>query len=511
MDLLQIVLGLISVILIFGVVSYFQVANRIQKWREDIQRMEYHSDDPSAYTPWIGEMINEYKKFSSETMIQLNTQALVEKHLSMQKIRLFGLINVPLANALKLLQQLPPTSIIIGILGTFVGLTNSLFSMQETLLMLGSTSGDVTINTIIQSISAPFQGMSFAFLTSIAGIGTSLVLSILQSGFLNGGRSIQYLQMTFISEAESLLDHHVASIIEMGKPKDTYEKILDRLANKVHDSFQSSIGRFSEEMIGFTKQLDESMNDVKKILESQRQFSESFASNAEKLNDFGKALAYGGKTLTAFQDEIKKQIQQLNGGFHKFGEDIKLSIEKQEQGNRSFTQLIERSDRVIQDTTKKTEELSGGLLRGVEQITQRFGERQEELERRLAQKNDEWNYRYQEKQDQYSQASQDFSYSVQQMEKAWHETVERIRREIIEKLERDMQQRNRPQGQEPIKEVIRYLEMNSDRHGRDLRELQQTLNEIYQLIYRGHELQVHQARRNRDGSSRKTIETGLTD
>ncbi|MFP3340416.1 hypothetical protein R0J91_20720, partial [Micrococcus sp. SIMBA_131] len=78
------------------------------------------------------------------------------------------------------MQQLPPTSIIIGILGTFIGLTLAISSMQETLMFLSQKPEDANLNlaSVIEAISSPFQGMSVAFITSIAGIGNALFLTL---------------------------------------------------------------------------------------------------------------------------------------------------------------------------------------------------------------------------------------------------------------------------------------------------------------------------------------------
>ena len=69
-------------------------------------------------------------------------------------------------------KSLPALFTIIGVLGTFVGIT------------LGLADFDVSPNKIEDSVSIPFEGLKFAFVTSIIGILSAIFLRIYNEQFL---------------------------------------------------------------------------------------------------------------------------------------------------------------------------------------------------------------------------------------------------------------------------------------------------------------------------------------
>lgn len=157
-----------------------------------------------------------------------NTQILIDSYFYKQPIRIFGLFRIPIGNTSRLLSLLPSFTVILVVLGTFIGLTESIFSMQHALLNMGRSGTQVTADTILSTIASPFKGISLAFITSIAGIGASLILNLIQGGFLSKGKSLTYIIERFLTEFEAFLDHTVQMEMKQEKPSDPFEKILNR-------------------------------------------------------------------------------------------------------------------------------------------------------------------------------------------------------------------------------------------------------------------------------------------
>jgi hypothetical protein len=262
---------------------------------------------------WLQNAVNEYRDFHLSGVNHLNTQALIEKHLYQERLAIMGIIRVPAGNAVRLLQQLPSFTIILGVMGTFIGLTLSLVAMQDTLLTLGnqSTSSTMTMNTILAALTAPFQGMSVAFITSIAGIGGAFILTILQTGFLSRGASLPYLQGKLMAETESYLDHRYSTHLLSQKPHDSTERLLDRLASKVQESFHSTLGEFASQMVQFTAGLQNGLEEVNGILTAQRTTSEKFAQSALQLEKFGQSFHQTTEKLGSIQKTVDQSISAL--------------------------------------------------------------------------------------------------------------------------------------------------------------------------------------------------------
>jgi hypothetical protein len=489
-QLTNIILSLIGFIVLFSVISHFQLMNQLKGWLKEIEHFNPEQVNNTHHTIWLQRVIDDYKTHHLSGIYPLNTGVIIEKHLFFQKIRLFGIFPVPIGNGMRLLQQLPSAAIITGILGTFIGLTLAIQSMQETLLLISTNSNEqLTIQTILSSISSPFQGMSLAFVTSIAGIGSGLFLSMLQAGYFSGGKSLLYLQNQIYSSCENLLDHQLHGELQNEKPKDSMEKLLDRLVTKVQESFQQSIGDFGEKMVDFTIGLKTSMDDVKGIFEAQKAFTEQFSQTSETLHQFGEKFSNTIQTLHEIQTNTTNSYVEIKKSIDGFTNQIKENQTKLEHGQRRFEQLLERSDQLLKDSHQKLEHMTNLYLRGLEEQLERYHQRSEEQERRLQDKNDEWYYRYQEKQDHYMRAAQDFSSSVQQLEKAWQAAVERVKRDFTEQLtysfERNRDLNNRDQfSQQELRQIVHQIDTMQQNISRGLKEIQQYLAEENQILYR---------------------------
>src|SRR5699024_4962853 len=77
------------------------------------------------------------------------------------------LFHMPVVNLIKLTQMTVSVFILIGVLGTFIGLTISLGSI--------SSAGD----QLVENIAIVLSGIDVAFYTSIIGMGFSLIMTLL--------------------------------------------------------------------------------------------------------------------------------------------------------------------------------------------------------------------------------------------------------------------------------------------------------------------------------------------
>lgn len=505
MELSTIIILIIGFITFFGMVCHLQTIQILKSWQRELINLDDQRLSISSVS-WINKVMKEYEIYKQLQNNSMNTISLVEKHLLKEPIRLFGVLKTPVGNIVKLQQLLPMTSIIFGILGTFIGLTLAISSMEETLTTIATPAGDVSMNNIVLAITSPFQGMSLAFITSIAGISSSLILSLFQSGFLSGGTSISYYKASILAETESLLDHSFSSKIENEKPKDLMEKILDRFSSKVEDAFQNSVSAFGDKMLELTQELSGVTNKLMSMLTEQSKASESFANSSELLKEFSGELTESIRSLMSVRTGVDSELHTLQKTIKGLEKQIQGSIEKQETGQRRFEQMLQRSDQLLKESAGKTAEISQLYLKGLDEQMSRGYAKQEEMERRLYQKQEEMTYVFQEKHSQYSHATQDFASSVHQLEKAWHDVVERLRRDVLDNKMDQSRNRIPPVNQES-RELIRTIEMISERSSYEMSQIQQYLTEVYQVLLRMHEQQQYIS----SGSKRNQIPTRVNE
>ncbi|MFZ3588250.1 hypothetical protein ACOI1C_03000 [Bacillus sp. DJP31] len=490
MDLTTTILLIIGFITLFGVVCHLQTIVTLKNWQQELIKLDEHQTSQSNVI-WINKVMKEYETYKQLQHESINTISLVEKHFLKEPIRLFGVLKTPVGNVLKIQQLLPVTSIIFGILGTFIGLTLAISAMEQTLTTLVSPTQDISMNTIVSSIISPFQGMSLAFITSIAGISSSLLLNLFQSGFLSGGTSISYYKASILAEAESLLDHSFSSKIQNEKPKDLMEKILDRFSNKVEEAFENSVSAFGDKMIHLTEELNGITSQLLDMVVQQNKVTESFSESSQRLKEFGSELSTSIGSLMNVRSGVDSELHTLQKTIKGLEKHLQGSIEKQETGQRRFEQMLQRTDQLLKESGTKTTEISQLFLKGLDEQMSRGYAKQDEMERRLYQKQEEMTYVFQEKHSQYSHATQDFASSVHQLEKAWHDVVERLRRDVLDNKMDQSRGRIAPPVNNENRELIRTIEMISERSSYEMSQVQQYLTEVYQVLLRMYEQQQY--------------------
>ncbi|PIB40969.1 hypothetical protein AOA59_25880, partial [Pseudomonas sp. 2822-15] len=123
-----------------------------------------------------------------------------------------------------MIQMTVSVFILVGVLGTFIGLTMSLGSI------------DATGDQLVENVAAVLAGIDVAFATSIAGMGLSLIMTVLIKVF-----NTEYLMTDIMLKMESYLDENeqdaMGRLIDVSKAintsivelKDTNQQSLQNL------------------------------------------------------------------------------------------------------------------------------------------------------------------------------------------------------------------------------------------------------------------------------------------
>jgi hypothetical protein len=489
-----ILLGIILFIGFVGMIGNIQLAAFYRYWLKQLKeyerKSEFHLQSDSNHL--IQEMVDEYTRHRSEGIEFMNTQAIIEQSVYSRQFNLFGFFRLPIGVVERIVQQLPSWTIILGLLGTFSGLTMALFAMQGTLLQLGADSGAevISVSTIVASIAEPFKGMSFAFITSIAGIGMAFLLNVLHSGLLSKlglGPSSSQSKQLFLTRCESFLDHHVQQIVQKQKPKDSMERLLDRLVEKVKESFDQSVSSFGHEVIKMTQKLEGSLIGLEKVVEQSVSFTEQFHQGTSQLGEFGKVLQVTIEKFQHHEEQVAGRIEQLSQQLKILQQELKQLTTKSTEGHQSLQKVVERSDQMLQQSMRKSEEMFKFFQSQSEEMQRRIHERFEEQQRINKQNQDEWQYRYQEKNDQFSRAAESFGQAVQNLERQWEDGLERFKRDaagqwgqILEKYFGRQQGHN--QTERELKEMVRELENIQHLLDREFQSMHRFSNDISQIL-----------------------------
>ena len=209
-----------------------------------------------------------------------------------------------------LAELIPSLLTSLGILGTFMGLSRGLSSLN----FADSTQ-------LIQGIPDLLSGMKFAFGTSVAGISCSLVFNMINR--ISQGSSYRAID-DFVSSFTQLamsrpLDNDVQMIIQNQDRnfmlQGINDKLVDRLADSVSRSISMTMNPVAESMdrfiVGTTRNQIEGVNHIvsRFLSEMDRSLGNQFSSLAQTMDNLEqsqlRAAAATGENLTAAEGVVR--------------------------------------------------------------------------------------------------------------------------------------------------------------------------------------------------------------
>ncbi len=262
----------------------------------------------------LNKMVDDYHKAVENNVEEINTPVIIEKHMAHN---LKGY-----AAAERITSRSVSLMVILGLLGTFYGLT---LSIGEIVTLLASTKGSLVndMTPIIDGLMSSLQGMSVAFVTSLCGIGGSIVVTMLNMAF-----SIQSTKDQVFIYAEEYLDHYAGrkngvsaatgTVVDLGLGQfgDKLEENLKELTS----SLNYRLGTVATEMANTAESLNGSIT----------QFDTSIQTFSENTRDFSE-----------FNHDLRSNIQRMNVSFDDFSSQMKSSTKELKNGHQVLNNTLE--------------------------------------------------------------------------------------------------------------------------------------------------------------------------
>ncbi|MGE5630382.1 MAG: hypothetical protein ACM3TR_04705 [Caulobacteraceae bacterium] len=319
-------------IFIVSFATMLRVRGKYAALRRDLTGVGNRKDGRYKYQV-LNCIIDEYRAVSTASKTGANTQAIIEKNFC---TRLKGLILGErfVKNSVSLM-------VILGLLGTFYGLSLSVGKLVELLTVSGDTDMLASMESIIFSLISSVRGMSVAFITSLAGIACSIVITLFGIIF-----SIEDMRQALMIQLEEYLDNTVE--LEISGQRESEVSILGRTMTASLNSFSSRVeGVFRGTMTDFAEKLalaSSSIETSSKCLEgtilkfneallsfrdNTRDFSEfnyNLRGNIERMDvsflDLKEALAETSKLITInykAMDEFSEAVQLVAASINESG------------------------------------------------------------------------------------------------------------------------------------------------------------------------------------------------
>lgn len=224
--------------------------------------------------------------------------------------------------------------IILGLMGTIIGLSHAIVSLKGVLLSMGSSMTSVAFERVIDEIIGSLTFMETAFSTTLCGFVFYLILSF-----------IDHLYQKVLERFEENFDSFISNLLI---PFFTPEKGIDEFAELARimkvstHSFNETAGHLEDLISLFTgnqEMYGQMADNLHGTVESLQLSQEEIASYYVKITEMVENFL---NIAHALEDERKENRQVLEGLFYKLGGD-RSEIEKLYRNLENCMRDLERS------------------------------------------------------------------------------------------------------------------------------------------------------------------------
>ncbi|HAM79723.1 MotA/TolQ/ExbB proton channel family protein [Ornithinibacillus bavariensis] len=354
---------LIFLVLIFGFLITFFVHltlfSKLRRLRNYIVETNRLDMEPLASFQKQYEMIQQEDSVAAETFVQ-------ERFSSW---RVFG---IPVISLIKLIQMTVSVFILIGVLGTFIGLTISLGSI--------STTGD----QLIENIAAVLTGIDVAFYTSIAGMGFSLIMTVLLK-ILNTEHMLTDIMLKVETTLEGKSDSNLVRLIHVSEMinesilslKETNEKSLGNVERAFtgFKEYTTGLQKSAKDLALFNDGLSKNLTEFNTLFTQMKEVTEGFGEGTARLNEnFASLFTYFQRA----EEKHEKMVQTVEGTYEKMKDvsDTQLNslhqIETVVSDLKQFTSSVLHVQKGIQESFTKMNQQSDQLVQKMDLHNKEF-------------------------------------------------------------------------------------------------------------------------------------------
>lgn len=290
----------------------------------------------------------------------------------------FKLFHIPVIQLMRMVQMTISVFILLGVLGTFIGLTISLGSIQA------------NEANLVENVTGVLSGIDVAFYTSIVGMGFSLVMTVLLR-VLNTEYMLTDLMLQFESHLEAHERHGMNGLIHISESIHHAILRLDKTNQGIVGAFDGfkhytdGLEQAAKDLATFNEGLTANVADFHTLFEQMKIVTDGFKKGTAQLNaHFDSLFSYFKKadqknervayifetTYEKILDVTKTQIESFQE-FDETSAELKRFtsslLEEQKQGQQTLTMLGSKTGELV-DTMglhhRKITEVFGNNLKG---------------------------------------------------------------------------------------------------------------------------------------------------
>lgn len=319
-----IIVSILSILFASFIASII-IRSRYKKIGEALEKIKTGSLEGDELLTGI---VEDYRKAAKDNMNEVNTQAIIERNFN-DKLKGMYLAERFIKHSISLM-------IILGLLGTFYGLTLSIGRLVELLADSGNAEMLGSMDSIVEGLINSVRGMSVAFVTSLFGIGSSIILTVLNI-FLN----IEEVRESLMVQIEEYLDNTVS--LEFSKDKineysmvtNALRETLEQFGGKVDENFKNMVENSTSNLINVAGSIEKAAFSLVRTMES-------FDKTVDKFNE-------NTRDFAEFNHHLRTNIERMNVSLSDFTDDLKYNIKNIPDSNDFAKEIATSSDKVYRE------------------------------------------------------------------------------------------------------------------------------------------------------------------
>lgn len=289
-----------------------------------------------------------------------------------EKFSGWRIFNVPVVNLIKMVQMTVSVFILIGVLGTFIGLTISLGSINS--------SG----SELVENVAAVLSGIDVAFYTSIAGMGLSLMMTVLTKVF-----NTEYMLTDIMLKVESNLEGNeqdrLSRLIDVSESindsivhlQETNQKSLTGIEHAFSgfQEYTTGLQQSAKDLAEFNDGLSGNLQEFQELFQHMKDVTDGFGESTTKLNNNFDSLFSYFKKMDGKNERMAKAFESTYERVKDVSEaqmDTLNHFEKSVGELKSFTSSIMEGQESIQAAFEKITQKSGDLADKMEAHNKEF-------------------------------------------------------------------------------------------------------------------------------------------
>lgn len=302
----------------------------------------------------LNRIVQDYKAASSSPYSDVNTQAIIEKTF-MDELRVYLMGETLVKKSISIL-------IVLGLLGTFIGLT---ISVSEMVAVLPAGSG-VTLDwsLILEKLAGALKGMGAAFITSLVGIGFSILLTVIFIVL-----DCEDEKNKLMVNIEEYLDNVIS--VAISKDKETEYTILNRIlrdtfidfGNKIETSLKDTVNEFGNKLTNVVMDVSLSSQTLDNTIDRFDSCLVNFAVSVKDFSDFNTNLRNNVEMMdVSFIKMAESMASSANliknnyDAIEKFSVDVKSAATEMSSFNQKVVDdmqsLVEQVDKSVYAVNK---------------------------------------------------------------------------------------------------------------------------------------------------------------